>query len=298
MEECLVKTMDNFDKGMILEKAVSHALWNNGIEHKYNPWDDKGRYPCGDAEDHYLTDFKCSIECKNHAKKTVQNFSPAWIKEQVVSRGKIDFLVISYEPKSKIKECLISKGLKRIIPLGFQVNNENYSKAVDLLTCIFYFLLIAESSSTIDCLDANEPKKEQFSVLNNVDVCNSAFIISYFIGYLLVNCVFDSIVNVFYMIINDKPKINDPPDNKKNKIIDDCVSETNNDKSNIIHKRTNSNNKFYLTLNPNKITSKIKNHLNKTNHILSNCLTKIPNKINPHRLFSKKMPLLPFASFG
>ncbi len=272
---------DNITKGMILEKVVSHALLNNGIEHEHNPLESQSEYVWGAGTDHYLTELKIAFECKNLSRKTTKNISPAWLKEEVLERGKVKGIVFSFNLKPSHENYLRENGVEYFFYIGCQVTPKNVDVAENLLSQLFDFYFNLNGKI----------------IVNDVGVCNSGFIISYFIDYLLVSYVFDCIVNVFYMIIDDKPKINDPPDNKNNKIIDVWVSETNN-KCNITFKKTDSNNKFYLNLNPNKIISKIKNRLKPTNHRLINCLNKNANKINPNRLFYEKRSLLPFASFG
>ena len=289
--------LGNIEKGMLLEKAVSQALWNNNIMHNHNPWDDRGNYVWGDSEDHYLIEHRHSIECKNYAEKTVQNISPAFVHLQILRGKPLGSLVITYEPKEKIKEQILSLGVEHIITVGFQVTPENYNETVWVLTQKFHNLFNRNSVNNSPSLYSENSDIDDLKINSNVGVCNSSFIISYFIDYLLVSYVIDSVVNVFYMIIDDKPKINDPPDKKNNVMNDVCVSETNNT-SNVIYKKTNSNNKFYLTLNPNKIMSKLKNRMKKTKNGLINWSNKIATKLNPNRLFSERIPILSFASFG
>jgi hypothetical protein len=91
-------------KGMLLEKAISDALNEMGIQHRHNPFNNT--YPCyqGKSPDIVIERLNILVECKNICKKEADNLSIAWLNKNIIDRPhnkgyRRKFVLFSYKPK-------------------------------------------------------------------------------------------------------------------------------------------------------------------------------------------------------
>jgi len=105
-------------KGLLLEKAVSDALYRLKIPHKHNPFDTT--YPCyqNKRPDITIPSIDTVIECKNISKRQVdQRLSKEWLDKNVTKRRhslnyRRKIVLFSYNPKKSLRDYLHMYGWK------------------------------------------------------------------------------------------------------------------------------------------------------------------------------------------
>lgn len=113
-------------KGLLMEKAVSDALFALGIPHDSNPFDNT--YPCfqNTCPDIVVDKLNLTIECKNLSQKTVkQTLSKQWLDKNIIMRPyfknyRRKIALFSYKPQQPSIQYLNTNGW-RVYGLGTQV---------------------------------------------------------------------------------------------------------------------------------------------------------------------------------
>jgi hypothetical protein len=141
------KRLNNNDlKGLLMEMAVSNALYSLKIPHKHNPFNNT--FPCYQNKnpDIIVGDLNLVIECKNLSQKQISDrFSEVWLDENIIKRPyfkndkyKIEFF--SYKPRYSLIAYLNKYGW-RVYSLNNQILTlEQMKKSIGKIRQRFYWL--------------------------------------------------------------------------------------------------------------------------------------------------------------
>ncbi|MGD0160175.1 MAG: hypothetical protein ABSB89_07750 [Candidatus Bathyarchaeia archaeon] len=133
-------------KGLLLERAVSTALYSLKIPHNHNPFDNT--YPCyqNKRADITIPRIDVVIECKNLSKKQVDHtVSEDWLDKNVIKRRyplnhRHKIVLFSFKPRKSLRLYLNKHGWK-VHGLGMQIlTPAQEQKAKGKLIRNFYWL--------------------------------------------------------------------------------------------------------------------------------------------------------------
>jgi len=133
-------------KGLLLERAVSKALYAFGISHHHNPFDTT--YPCyqNKRPDITIPRIDTVIESKNLSKKQIDHtLSEEWLDKNVIKRRyplkyKHKIVLFSFKPRKSLQDYLHIHCWK-VYGLGEQIlSPKQERKAIRKLKRHFYWL--------------------------------------------------------------------------------------------------------------------------------------------------------------
>jgi len=132
-------------KGLLLEKAISDALYVLKTPHKHNPFNNT--YPCYQTKqpDIIIEKLNTVIECKNLSKKQVDHLTPKWLDIHIIKRPNVSkynrkLALFSYKPRQSLVRHLNKYGW-RVYGLGTQILTfRQERKAIGKLIKKFYWL--------------------------------------------------------------------------------------------------------------------------------------------------------------
>jgi hypothetical protein len=136
----------NHLKGLLMEKAVSDALYELGILHDHIPFDNI--YPCyqNKRPDIIVDRLNMTIECKNLSQKQIEgSLSEEWLDKNITKRPyfknyKRKIAFFSYRPKQSSVEYLNKHGW-RVYSLGTQILTvKQMKKSIGKIKQRFYWL--------------------------------------------------------------------------------------------------------------------------------------------------------------
>jgi len=133
-------------KGLLLERAVSTALYALGILHRHNPFDNT--YPCyqNKRPDITIPRIDTVIECKNLNKKQVDHrLCEEWLDKNIIKRKyrltyRRKIVIFSHSPRRRLRNYLETYGWK-VYSLGMQITiPEESRRAIGKLKQRLYWL--------------------------------------------------------------------------------------------------------------------------------------------------------------